>query len=214
MRTILWALAAVLAPLHAAYAAESTAGTAAALCELHVWPSGPLRSTYYGWVHGGIVDGSVQGRPGYPKLPDQPLTTARQVEILNSQDLPAILGLPGFRTVLHDQPLESRVLRGTVGRILANSPPCYAELAIDDVFFQADVFSGAYLKTLARFRRFDAGDTPTRTFGTIATEKLTQFPPVKSDADPADAVAELSAAFGKSLTDFGRMLAAPPKRKH
>jgi hypothetical protein len=93
------------------------------------------------------------------------------------------LGLPGFRTVLHDQPQESRVLRGTVGRILANSPPCYAELAIDDVFFQADVFSGAYLKTLVRFRRFDAGDTPTRTFGTIATEKLTQFPPAKSDAD-------------------------------
>lgn len=183
-------------------------------CALHIWPGSPLRSTFYGWLHGGIVDGSVNGRAGYPKLPSAPLDTATQKAVLEKLDPATLLGLPSYKVTVHGETLDSRTLRNTPGRYTAEGGPCHAELAIDDVFFQEDAFSGRYLKVIYRFKRFDGGETPARSFGAIATEKLTLFPPPKPDDDPQPALDELRQAFAHSVETFGKQLTAPPRKKH
>lgn len=187
--------------------------TAPDACTLHVWPGSNLRSTYSGWLHGGIVDGAVTGRDGYQKLPRDPLDTERQHEILARIDLPEALGLAGYASVLHDATLDSRTMRTTPGPWQPDAGACHAELAVDDAFYQEDVFSGRYLKVIYRFRRFDGGATPSRTFGQITAEKLLVLPPAKPGDDPQAWLAELSEAFARSISDFGSALQAPP-RKH
>lgn len=194
--------------------ATASLATSTSPCTLHIWPGSPLRSTFYGWLHGGIVDGAVNGRQGYPKLPRAPLDTATQQAVLASLDLPTILGLTGYQVTVHADTLDSRTLRNTPGRYTAEGGPCHAELAVDDVFFQEDSFSGRYLKVIYRFKRFDGSETPTRSFGTIATEKLTLFPPAKPEDDPQAALGELRHAFAESVATFGRQLAAPPRKKN
>lgn len=181
-------------------------------CELHAWPGSGLRSTYHGWFHGGIVDGAVQGRDGYKKLPDQPLPTARQFEILQAMPLAEIAGLPGYRVVLHDTALDSHTLRRTQGRLQPGAAACYAELAIDDVFFQQDIVDGRFLKVLFRFRQFE-GDTASRSFGTYVQEKLIAFPPKTPADDAAPALAELGKAYEQVVRDFGAALGKPAKKK-
>lgn len=187
-------------------------------CSLHVWPGSSLRSTYYGWLHGGIVDGAVNGRDGYKKLPEGPLDTERQREVLAGVDIAKALGLNGYAVTVHSAALDSRTLRSTPGSWLAASASssvpsaCQAELAIDDVFFQEDVFSGRYLKVIYRFKRFDGAQTPSRSFGQIMAVKLLAFPPAQG-TDPAPAMKELGAALARSVEDFGSALNAPPKMK-
>lgn len=205
-----------------ALATETAPETAAApqpetACALHVWPGSNLRSTYYGWLHGGIVDGAVNGRDGYKKLPASPMDTERQKDILSGIDIAKALGLNGYSLTIHPDALDSRTLRGTPGSWLAASggaapAACQAELAIDDVFFQEDVFSGKYLKVIYRFKRFDGAQTPSRSFGQIMAIKLLAFPPAQG-TDPAPAMKELGAALARSVEDFGSALNAPPKKK-
>lgn len=179
-------------------------------CELHVWPGNDLRSTYHGWFHGGIVDGAIQGREGYRSIPLKPLATATQRERLQQLPLADVMGLAGYDVIIHDSALDSRTLRATPGRLATNSPPCYAELAVDDVFFQEDIVDGRFLKVLFRFRKFD-GPAPTRQFGAYIQEKLLIFPPAKPDTDPKPGMDELAHAFGQAVSGFGTALNRPPK---
>jgi hypothetical protein len=193
--------------------AQDSAQTGSGSCTLHVWPGSPLRSTYSGWIHGGLVDGAVNGRDGYRKLPEKPLDTARQKLVLEGTDIAAALGLSGYAVVVHPEALDSRTLRTTSGPWLADGGACHAELAVDDVFYQEDVFSGRSLKVIYRYRSFRGAATPERTFGQIITEKLTLFPPAKPEDDPKPGFDELAAAMGKSIKDFGTVLTAPPRKK-
>ncbi len=186
-------------------------------CSLHVWPGSNLRSTYWGWAHGAIVDGAVTGRDGYRKLPAGPLDTDRQREILSGTDVAKALGLAGYRVAVHDEALDSRTLRSTPGSWLAattGTPPsaCQAELAIDDVFYQEDIVSGRYLKVIYRFKRFGEGDGGARSFGQIMAVKLSVFPPAPG-TDPTPALEELGSALARSLDDFGASLNAPVKKR-
>lgn len=181
-------------------------------CELHAWPGNGLRSTYSGWFHGGIVDGAVQGRDGYRKLPDQPLPTSRQLDVLRTLALADLLGLPGYRVTVHENSLDSHALRRTQGRLVQGSAACHAELAVDDVFFQEDIIDGRFLKVLLRFRRFDGGDVPSRSFGTYIEEKLLKFPPKTAEEDAGPALDELRNAFAAVVRDFGAALNKPPKK--
>jgi hypothetical protein len=191
---------------------DASSAAAPANCELHVWPADAVRSTYSGWFHGGIVDGAVQGRDGYKKLPDSILSPESQLRTLGEQDLPGMLGLPGYAVVLHDQPLPSRVIRGATGPLHADAPPCYAELVTDDVFFQQDLIDGRFLKAIFRFRQFDGSGAPTRSFGTYMQERLTQFPPKEPEQLDA-ALEEFRAAYGTAVQNFGEALNRPPKKK-
>lgn len=209
-------LAAALAPMLALLPAHVHAQepSAPAPCELHVWPSSPVRSSSNGYfVMRSIVDGAVQGRDGYVKLPENILGTDAQIRTLNEVGLGDTLKLPGYSVVMHDQPLPSRVIRTTPGRLQPEGPACYAELVTDDVFYQEDAISGRKLKAIFRFRQFDDGsNVPTRSFGTFAERRLSLFPPkTPEELDPA--LEEFRTAYGEAVKEFGAALNKPPKGK-
>lgn len=198
----------------AAFAEESDAGVLSAPpCELHVWPGGALRSTYHGWFHGGIVDGAIKGRDGYQSLPTEPLSTNRQLEQLRQIPLAEVVGLPGYTVVIHETALASHELRSTPGRLASKSTPCYAELAIDDAFFQEDIVNGRFIKVLYRFRQFDTADIPVRSFGAYTQEKLLLFPPKAPNEQIQPALEELGTAFAMTVRKFGAALTKPSKEK-
>ena len=213
MRTMFLALALPLViGLAAPASAQDEPAPAAATCELHVWPTDAVRSTYSGWFRGGIVDGAVQGRDGYKKLPDSILTPEAQVRTLGDLDLPALMQLPGYTVVLHPERLPSRVIRATPGRLVPGTPACYAELVTDDVFFQQDLVDGRFLKAIFRFRQFSGGDAPARTFGSYVQYRVTQFPPEQPEQLDA-ALEEFRLAYGQAVREFGEALNRPAKKK-
>lgn len=182
-------------------------------CELHVWPGRSFHAVYYGWTHGGTINGAAKGRKGYPALPDQPLATDVQRTELAKLDLPKVLGLSGYRTVLHDEALTAAAIRTTAGRQVAESAPCYAELMVDDIVFQNHVINGKWLNVILRFRQFDGtGPVPIRSYGTYVLQRTALFPPPDADTDPAPALEELRSAFARSVTGFGDQYAAFLKR--
>ena len=97
---------------------------AAAPCELHVWPGSDLIHLYYGWTHGGTINGSLKGREGYPVAPENPLTAEVQGQLLAGMDLPTLLALPGYAVIVHPQPLSSREIRASTTRLAASDSPC------------------------------------------------------------------------------------------
>jgi hypothetical protein len=191
---------------------RSALAVATSGCELHAWPANSLRSTYHGWFHGGITDGAVQGRDGYEKLPPNPLSTQTQAERLRASQLAKILALPGYKVVVHEEVLTSVAIRKAKGRHITDSPPCYAELVTDDVFFQQDVVNGRFLKVLFRFRSFDGSDTPLRTFGTYSQRQLKLFPPDEQAQEEAS-FAELADQYSEAIGEFGLALNPPLKEK-
>ncbi|MCZ8370670.1 MAG: hypothetical protein O9293_12005 [Porphyrobacter sp.] len=218
------ALAAVVAcsPATAQEAAPDAAQTApdTAPCELHVWPADAAK-TFSTLMEVRWTDMATVEK--YSRDPRSPLGgTAASVDlqrrVFGALDLPALLSLPGFAVVLHDQPLESRVIRTTKGRILSGSPPCYAELVTDDVFFQenhllkVDNINNSQLNTTFRFRRFDAGETATFSYGSFVTRDL--FDPRKRpEPTLANAIAQFETAFAESITQFARAMQAAAQAK-
>ncbi len=207
------AAASVPAPGGAASAATDTAeASPGRSCELHVWPGHDFHAVYYGWAHGGTVDGALKGRQGYEQMPANPLSAERQASILRDLHPAELLGLADFTTVVHDEPLSSREIRSGIARHVADAPDCYAELMIDDLVVQDNVLSGKALDVLYRFRRFDKGDTPSRSYGTFIQQPLRLFPPAASDKNPQPALDELVTAYRTALVDFGRALQKPSPR--
>ncbi|WP_374139493.1 hypothetical protein [Sphingomonas sp.] len=92
----MWVMAAILAAAGVQDDAAPTSQSQAS-CELHVWPGSKLGSVYSGWVRGGIVNGAVTGRDGYPRTPADAINTAEQAELLKQAELPAVLKLDTYR---------------------------------------------------------------------------------------------------------------------
>jgi hypothetical protein len=196
----------------AAPAAASPETPTVPACELHVWPGRGFHTVYYGWAHGGTIDGAQKGRKGYPAIPDEPLSPEIQRGELAKLDIPAILGLTGYRTVIHDQALSGTAIRATPGRQLADSAPCYAELMIDDIVFQNNVINGKWLNVIFRFRQFEGSTpAPVSSYGTYVLSRVLKFPP-DPDTDPQPGLDELHRAYSLSVTEFGKQFAAFRKR--
>lgn len=181
-------------------------------CELHIWPGAGLGSVYSGLFHGGIVNGAVTGRDGYPAITVAPIDTANQVELLRRSGLRDQLHLSDYQTTVHDEALSSRVMRTSAVRIAPSSAPCYAEFIVDSVVFQQDIVDGSYLKILFRYRDFTTEPAPRRVFSTWTKTRLTLLPPTPT-TDMAAAAAELRAAFTNDVALFASALAKPPKTK-
>jgi hypothetical protein len=181
-------------------------------CELHVWPGSDLVYLYFGWFHGGTVNGAVKGREGYPTPPANPLTAETQAEMLGSMDLPSKLNLSGYAVVIHPTALTSREIRASTTRLAASSSPCYAELMIDDLLLSENVIGGNALRGSLRFRDFGADAAPQRQFGTFVMTKLLNFPPKTPDQMTA-AINEVKAAFQSDVAQFAAAAVKPPKRK-
>lgn len=209
--TLLLTSAASLAAQDSSSPAPGTAASAA--CELHIWPSSPVRSSSNNYfVMRSIVDGAVQGRDGYKKLPDNILSEEAQMRTLGEVNIADALKLPGYAVVFHETALPSRVIRTTPGRLAPDTPPCYAELVTDDVFYQQDAIDGRFLKAIFRFRQFDGGTTPSRSFGTFSQIRLTLFPPAAPEQLDA-ALEEFRVAYGAAAREFGEALNRPPKKQ-
>ena len=181
-------------------------------CELHVWPATGLNSVYQGWFHGGIVNGAVTARDGYPVVPADPVDTPAQVTLLTIAKPQHMINRDGDTLVMHAEALSSRAIRSATTRLDASAAPCYAELIVDDVFLQQDVVSGSFLKTLFRYREFGAAPQPQRVFGTWVKTPLKLFPPKSPDNLPASQ-AEFKSAFVHNVELFGIALMTPPKDK-
>lgn len=194
-------------------APKAAPGTTAA-CELHVWPGAGLSSVYYGWAHGGINNGAVTGRAGYPAVPAKEIDTPIQATLLSEAQPQILLSRPGDRLVVHQEALPSRVIRATTTRIGPQDPACYAELIVDNVIYQQDVFSGSYLRILFRFRDFGSAHSqePNRTFSTSVQTKLLTFPAKTPDQLDA-ATRELHDAFKNDVSLFAQALLRPAKTK-
>lgn len=185
---------------------------ASGACDLHVWPGSPLGSVYHGWFHGGIVNGAVTGRDGYPKVPPNPLDTATQAKLLDESRPQVSLNRPADRLVLHTEALDSRTIRGTPGRLAAGTTGCYAELIVDDVTLKQDSFSGSFLSVLYRFRNFGTAAQPQRVFSTWVKTPLKTVT-VEGTANFEAATDELHAAYRKDLTLFAAALNKPVSTK-
>ncbi len=205
---VLAAFAVAVPPLPAAAKAIPADGG----CELHVWPGSEPIDMYYGWVHGGTIDGSKKGREGYPPPPPNPLTPEGQAALLRESDLTTALGLPGYAITVHPVALDSRTIRTSKTRIADSQASCYAELIVDDLILNQNVISGSALRTSFRFRDFGDAAAPTRMFGSWTITELKLFPP-KPGTDADAAVAEVKAAFKGNLGEFAAALTKPRKRK-
>lgn len=210
LRSVLRARPVVLACILGALAA-TPARAADTACELHVWPSSGLNSVYHGWAHGGIVNGAVTGRDGYPPVSADPLATAAQLPLIREAAPETALGLAGYSVVVHPEALSSRAARTTPGRIAASQAGCYAELVVDDVVFRQDWVNGSFLTTMFRFRMFGPDSAPTRSFGTWVKTPI-KLTPIKPPTDQAAADAEMRAAYRENFALFGAALQRPAKR--
>lgn len=199
------------APATVVASAPATEAVPAA-CELHVWPGSDLIHLYYGWMHGGTINGAAKGREGYPVAPENPLTAEVQGQLLAGMNLPALLGVPDHRVVVHPQALSSREIRASKTRLAPGESPCYAELMVDDLLLTQNVIGGNALRASFRFRDFGPDAAPRRMFGSFAMTKLTLFPPKAPENMPA-AAEELRKAFGSNVAQFAAALTRPPKRK-
>lgn len=145
-------------------------------------------------------------RAGYPPVPANPIGTELQTGLLGQLNLPGMLGLAQFKTVIHQEPLGSREARSGSTRLTNSQSPCYAELIADDIFFQQDIVNGSSLKTLWRFRDFGDAQLPRRSFSTWAHTPLKLFPP-KTSADDEAAKEEVQSAYKNNVTLFAGYLA-------
>lgn len=203
----LLALAAILSGTPAAAQDDAPAADSAAACELHVWPADAAKSfsTLMETRWSDFATIRKYSRDPNNPLSGHPLSVALQAKALGSLDLPAMLRLPGYSVTFHALPLPSRTIRATPGRILADTPPCYAEFVTDDITFQENDIAGGVLNTTFRFRRFDGGDRPVVSFGTFITGKL--FEPYKKvDMTLAEAMTQFETVFAESVTEFAASL--------
>lgn len=214
-RAIFAAIALVLA---CPAAAQDPAASAAASpgdpagCEFHVWPGDGLMSTYYGWFHGGIVNGSVQGRPGYPAIPPNPIDTAMQATLLAESHPESAMRQPDHRLIVHPEALSSRAIRQARERLAESASHCYAELIVDDVFLQTDWVNGSSLHILFHYRDFGPDMLPRRVFATWVDTHLSTFPPRQPDQLEA-AITEIRQAFRHNVALFAAA-ANRPARNH
>lgn len=176
-------------------------------CEFHIWPAERLGSVFYGWLHGGIVDGGQTGRAGYPKIPADPLPLSMQVKLLEEVPIDSLAAATQVKRVVHAEALNSAVVRSATGRLSDSTAPCYSELIVESVKFQQDPFSGGWLNMLFRYRRFGSATAPVQLFGSFTKTKLTRFPPADEPARAA-AEAELQYAFTANVAQFSGALAA------
>ncbi|MCA1197442.1 hypothetical protein K9B35_05640 [Sphingomonas sp. R647] len=151
-----------------------------------------------------IADAQAATRLAESAAPD-PLSTARQTEVLNALPRAELFGGSSYRIVVHGEPLESRVIRSVKTRYSGSTAPCYAELVLVDVVYSREYTRGRNLKTLFRYRQFDEAAAPHYSFGTWTQTKLELFSldPLRSD-DPA--LNELASALRSNVVQFFQYL--------
>jgi hypothetical protein len=210
-RSGFWAALALALAGPAAAQGPTAAPAAPAGCEFHAWPGDGLMSVFHGWLHGGTVNGQIQGRPGYPTVPPDPLSPATQAEVLAETQPQRLLRHPDYRLIVHEEALPSRTIRAARNRLTESASPCYAELIVDDVVLQQDYVNGSKLKILFRYRDFGPSIFPD-SFATWVEVPLAAFPPRGPEQLNA-ALAEIRQAFRQNIGRFAIATLRPRRRR-
>ena len=150
------------------------------------------------------ADAQADARLAQSAAPE-PLSTARQTEVLHALPLSDLFGGSDYRTVIHNEPLESRAIRAVKSRYSAATTACYAELVLVDVVYSREYARGRNLKTLFRYRQFNGAAEPYYSFGTWAQTKLEifSFDPLRADEA---ALNELASALRSNVVLFSEYL--------
>jgi hypothetical protein len=192
----------------------------AAGCELHAWPGPGLRVVFNRW-HGPHMGGllgyaidewtkSLQHPPG---IPADTLGTTEQAKMMGEVDIAGLLGLDGYRLVVHDRALDSKTIRTASGRIDPSVAPCYAELMSDGVFLEKGIGKDAALKTVWRYRQFDSGASATRSFSSFSQQPLKLFPPDgEHPEEVGPSLVELRQAYRNDIALFAQYVRQPVVR--
>lgn len=192
-------------------------------CELHVWPADGMTSVRQRASESNrmagiipeairqaqkqiadIADAEAAARLAGSDTPD-PLSTARQTEILGSLPLADLMKLPGYQIVIHTDTLDSVAMRTSKARHATSAATCYAELVLSEVVYSREYARGRNLKALFRFRHFDDGAAPRHSFGTWTQTKLDLFSldPLRADGPALD---ELASALRSNVILFSSYL--------
>lgn len=202
------------------------AQTPIAQCELHVWPSPGLAWTRQrardnldtSFMSGGAI-GDMLATSGRKRIENEtadvnttgataggPMSSAIQLQYLTEANLPSLLGLNGYRIVVHETPLTSRTLRNVEGRYdTGNSAPCYAELILSDVVYSREYAHGQNLKSFLRFRQFTDLTGPVRRFASWVQSDL-PHDREKADVSNTELDAELATGLIANLQKFAAFL--------
>lgn len=208
--------AGLIAAIAAIQAGLASAGTAAGDCELHVWASAGMGETLQ--TASDNLDTSYMGAllarsPQRNIATDRadvhtsaaqsggPLPTGKQIVILSALDLPTLLGVPEYRPVFHDNPLDGLTLRNKPGRYVDTPATCYADLVLSDVVYSREYANGQNLKSFFRFRDFGDTASPQRKLSTWAQTRLVNARAGKK-ANPEASDAELPAALAENARKF------------
>lgn len=199
-------------------------------CELHIWPAAGLSMTRQramdnrdtSYIGGGAIGGllSTSGRERIENntanvgtagpQAESPLGSEAQLKVLADANLPALLGLAGYRPVFHDTALSKTTLRTQQGRYdPASTASCYADLVLADVVYSREYANGQNVKAFLRFRDFASGTAPARRYATWIQTDL-EYDREKAEASEAEMNAELVAGLATNLKKFAELLKARP----
>jgi hypothetical protein len=203
-------------------------------CELHIWPSKGLAYVTHGmWdgfqpgsgssTVGGVTHTLIAEAPqSRIERSDQPASTvaangtgplnpAEQSVRLRKLALGDLVGLQHYRSVVHDAPLDNRMIRATPGRYAETAASCYADLLVDDLVYSREWANGRKLKSFIRFRDFGAAASAKRSFGTWVQTDL-ESDPVEHPEQQDLAIEESRAAFDANLAQFVQYLSKASKK--
>lgn len=209
-----WFAAIIACWLPGAVRAEDAAAVQAATsgaCELHVWPAEALETESEGAIRNHPRNFDLRDKDGNPTQFANALSRKAQGDILQSMDLPRLLGLAGATLVMHAEPAPAIVAGQPIARPAPSPTPCYAELVLKHLVFEYSTFAGSSLQTVYQFRVFGSDAPPVRSFSTMNSARFERYPGAGTTAEEmgtlwADALRQDTRSFAAAAT-------APPRER-
>jgi hypothetical protein len=185
-------------------AGPSVAQTAAAPCELHIWPAERMNSMTTGLLGGGLLDAAIHsGKDASNKAQlASALDSPSQLDALQSLDLNVLLARKADTVVVrHAEPLERKTMNKVKTRRSDSTAQCYSELIVADVFYQKAAIYGRSLRTLFMLRDFGNDQKIDFEYKAWGGNGLKLFPP-KEGEDALAAIDELVSVFKKNFEEY------------
>lgn len=180
-------------------------------CELHVWPAPALETESEGAIRNHPRNFDLRDKDGRPTLFATALDQQTQQSVLQSLDLPRLLGLSGATLVMHEGPAPVIIAGQPLTRHTASDAPCYAELVLKHLVFEYASLAGSSLQTVYQFSVFGSGAAPLRSFSTMNATQLERYP---DNGETGEAMASIWAdALRQDTRKFAAAATAPPRRR-
>ena len=202
----LWSLTTAFLAACSFSSAANAQDSAAAPCELHIWPAERMNSMTTGLLGGGLLDAMIHSGTDANNKSQlaSALDSPSQLEALNSLDLQALLELkPGTLIIRHETPLERKTMNKVQTRRSDSTAACYSELIVADVFYQKAAIYGRSLRTLFMLRNFGNDQKIDYEYKAWGGNGLKLFPP-KPGEDALPGLEELVSVFKKNFEEYAK----------